>query len=192
MAPRTSDSVNSGLQIVIRLTLSFFSRHQRDKRTSMRLPSISTIVRTFYAFSNSTARTLPASQRLAPFTRGTVIKSMPTIPFLSSFFGTTSSSSNMSYPLQKSDDEWQAVLNPGRYRVAFIHHSSTAHSSLMLTSPPRTIPHNPTKRYRSTLHRRLRQAYALVGRLRMRRLRRPTLQSDPQVQVRMRMACLFR
>ena len=83
-------------------------------RRSMRLPSFPTIVRTFYTLSNSTARALPASQRaLAPFTRSTVIKSMPIIPFLSSFFSTSSSSKDMSYPVQKSDDEWQAVLNPG-------------------------------------------------------------------------------
>ena len=83
-------------------------------RRSMRLPSFPTIVRTFYTLSNSTARALPASQKaLAPFTRSTVIKSMPTIPFLSSFFSTSSSSKDMSYPVQKSDDEWQAVLNPG-------------------------------------------------------------------------------
>ena len=80
----------------------------------MRLPSFPTIIRTFYTLSNSTARTLPASQRaLAPFTRSTVVKSMPTIPFLSSFFSTSPSSKDMSYPVQKSDDEWQAVLNPG-------------------------------------------------------------------------------
>lgn len=85
----------------------------------MRLLSFSTIVRTLYTLTNSTARVVPTSHRaLAPFTRGTIIKSMPTIPFLSSFFGTSTPSRDMSYPVQKSDDEWQAVLNPGMCTLA--------------------------------------------------------------------------
>ncbi|QSZ36099.1 hypothetical protein DSL72_007224 [Monilinia vaccinii-corymbosi] len=48
---------------------------------------------------------------------------MPTIPFLSAFFG-TSSSQNMSYPVQKSDDEWQAILSK-----AFQSHLTPSHSS---------------------------------------------------------------
>jgi peptide-methionine (R)-S-oxide reductase len=39
---------------------------------------------------------------------------MPTIPFLSAFFS-TSNSSKMTYPLQKSDDEWRAILSKGVY-----------------------------------------------------------------------------
>lgn len=45
---------------------------------------------------------------------------MPTIPFLSSFFGTSSSSSNKmpeNYPVQKSADEWRAVLSPQQFRI---------------------------------------------------------------------------
>lgn len=37
---------------------------------------------------------------------------MPTIPFIGSLF-TSSNSNNMSYPVQKHDDEWRAVLNKG-------------------------------------------------------------------------------
>ena len=80
----------------------------------MRVPTWPILLRTFYAFSNRTAR---ASLYRAPSlsTRATVLKSMPTIPFLSSLFGTTSSSkrSDMTYPVQKSDDEWRAVLDKG-------------------------------------------------------------------------------
>lgn len=43
---------------------------------------------------------------------------MPTIPFLSSFFG-TSSSQKMSYPVQKTDEEWQAVLSKGKVSYPF-------------------------------------------------------------------------
>jgi len=78
----------------------------------MRFPNFPTIIRTFYILSNYSARHSTPYKVLQPFTRGTILKSMPTIPFLSSFFS-TSSPSKMSYPLQKSDDEWQAVLSKG-------------------------------------------------------------------------------
>ncbi|TKX21296.1 SelR domain-containing protein [Elsinoe australis] len=83
----------------------------------MRLPSFPFLVRTFNAFSNATLRTLPASP-LRPALRPVALRSMPTIPFLGALFGSSSSSSsNMSYPLQKSDDEWQAQLNPEQFRI---------------------------------------------------------------------------
>ncbi len=86
------------------------------KDHSMRFPSFPAIVRTFYTLTNTTSRALPASQRaLGPFTRGTILRSMPTIPFLGSLFSSGSSSKDMSYSIQKSDDEWRAVLNPGNY-----------------------------------------------------------------------------
>lgn len=79
----------------------------------MRIPSLPTIIRSFYAFTNATTlRGLPPHRALQPLTRGTILKSMPTIPFLGSFFS-SSSSKNMSYPVEKSDGEWQAVLNKG-------------------------------------------------------------------------------
>lgn len=80
----------------------------------MRIPTFSALVRTFYTISNYTISRIPSTQYKAiqPLTRGTVLKSIPTIPFLSVFFG-TSSSQNMSYPVQKTDEEWQAVLSKG-------------------------------------------------------------------------------
>lgn len=83
----------------------------------MRIPSFPTLIRTFYTISNATTSRFfarsPASQKaLAPFTRGTVLQSMPTLPFLGSLF--SSSAKDMTeYPVRKSDDEWRAVLNPG-------------------------------------------------------------------------------
>ncbi len=73
------------------------------------------LIRAFYTFSNFT-RVSPQTpyKALHPFTRVTVLKSMPTIPFLSAFFS-TSNSSKMTYPLQKSDDEWRAILSKGVY-----------------------------------------------------------------------------
>lgn len=80
----------------------------------MRFPTFPTLLRTFYTLSNYTARASSQYKSIQPLARGTVLKSMPTIPFLSSLFGTSSSSSsNMSHPVQKSDDEWRAVLNKG-------------------------------------------------------------------------------
>jgi peptide-methionine (R)-S-oxide reductase len=78
----------------------------------MRFPTFPTIFRTIYTLSNYSVRVAPQYKALQPLTRGTILRSMPTIPFLSSFFS-TSNSSKMSYPLQKSDDEWRAVLSKG-------------------------------------------------------------------------------
>ncbi|KAG9238904.1 methionine-R-sulfoxide reductase-like protein SelR [Amylocarpus encephaloides] len=84
----------------------------------MRVPSFPSIVRTFYTITYYTARvsTQAPHKVLQPFTRGTVLKFMPAIPFFGSLFS-SSSSPKMSYPLQKSDDEWRAVLNKEQFRV---------------------------------------------------------------------------
>ena len=80
----------------------------------MRIPPWPSIIRTFYTFSNYTARTHTHYKALQPLTRVTILKSMPTIPFLGSLFSSSSSSSkDMSFPVQKTDDEWQAVLSKG-------------------------------------------------------------------------------
>lgn len=81
----------------------------------MRMPSFSTIVRTFYAFSNATSTITPATRyrSLSPFARATVSKSMPTIPLIGSLFS-TKNQQKMEYPVQKTDDEWQAVLSKGQ------------------------------------------------------------------------------
>ena len=82
--------------------------------TLMRFPTFPTIIRTFYAISNVTKQAFPVSPRI-PYTlaRGTTLRSLPTIPFLGSFFSTSNSSRDMSYPLKKSDDEWRVLLNKG-------------------------------------------------------------------------------
>jgi len=88
----------------------------------MRFPSFKAFVGTFYTLSSYTARATAQTQfkALQPISRGTILKSMPTIPFLGSLFSSSSSTPKMSYPLQKSDDEWRAVLSKG---TAF--HSTT-------------------------------------------------------------------
>ena len=82
----------------------------------MRLLSFPNIIRTLYTFSNATARTFPSLQQktVPPFTRGTILRSMPTIPFFGSLFSSSSSKDMKNYPVQKSDAEWRAVLSPGK------------------------------------------------------------------------------
>lgn len=155
----------------------------------MRFPSCPTIVRTFYTLTNTTSRPFTAASQktLTPFTRGTtILRSMPTLPFLGSLFSSSSSSKEMTYPVTKSDNEWQAVLNKGSQVTIHIIRN------VDLTSYLRTIPHPPRKGHRSSLHRCLRQAHAQQRRLHMRRLRRPSLHRNAQVQVRLRLACLLR
>jgi len=83
----------------------------------MKFPTFPTIIRTFYTFSNYSALATTKYKALTPLSRATIYKSMPTIPFLSSFFSSSSDSSKMSYPVQKSDDEWQAVLSKEQFKV---------------------------------------------------------------------------
>jgi len=56
------------------------------------------------------SRQLPARHNLA------LKASMPVIPFLSSFFG-SSASSQMSFPDQRTPGEWRAVLNQEQFRI---------------------------------------------------------------------------
>jgi hypothetical protein len=79
----------------------------------MRLPSFPSFVRKFYALTNATTKLQAPQKAVSPFIRATAIKSMPTIPFFGSLFSSSSSSKDMSFPDQRSDQEWQAVLNKG-------------------------------------------------------------------------------
>lgn len=85
----------------------------------MRWPSLPTCLRAFYTFSNATfSRTAPAPFTLAagrPTTNA--LKSSMPIPFLGALFS-TAESRNMSFPVQKSDSEWQAQLSPGELERA--------------------------------------------------------------------------
>ncbi|KAF2423412.1 methionine-R-sulfoxide reductase-like protein SelR [Tothia fuscella] len=83
----------------------------------MRFTSLPTFIRTLYAFSNTTRIFPGTSQRtLNSPLRDFLPKYYMPIPFFGSLFS-SSSSRNMSYPLQKSDDEWQAVLSKEQFRV---------------------------------------------------------------------------
>ncbi|PLB55468.1 peptide methionine sulfoxide reductase B3 [Aspergillus steynii IBT 23096] len=63
------------------------------------------------------SRVIPrAATAPPPRPRATILKAAPTIPFLSSFFS-SSPRDNMSYPDQRSDDAWRAVLSPEQFRI---------------------------------------------------------------------------
>lgn len=89
------------------------------------------ILRTLYTFGATTSALRSSSTHLRGTTRhlqlghntnnhhsnytSGILKSMPSIPFLSSFFSTsTPASEKMSYPDQRSNDEWRTVLNKGK------------------------------------------------------------------------------
>lgn len=94
----------------------------------MRIPSFPTFLRAFYTISNSTSALSNAARARihgpsSILLRTQFIKSMPTLPFLGNLFSSssasesTTSSASMTYPVQKSDDEWQAVLSPEQFRI---------------------------------------------------------------------------
>ncbi|RQM08274.1 hypothetical protein DH86_00001464 [Scytalidium sp. 3C] len=74
----------------------------------MRLPKFSSIIRTIYTLNFRNRPAYPHHIAFEHVTQRRILKSMPTIPFLSHFFSSSSNSSNMSYPVQKSEDEWRA------------------------------------------------------------------------------------
>jgi len=85
----------------------------------MRMPPFSSFLRTLFTLSSlSRVRTTSAqAQHAHNLLRQHQLKSMPTIPFLGSLFGSSSSSSKMSYPDQRTDDEWRAVLTKEQFRI---------------------------------------------------------------------------
>ncbi|KAG5981438.1 hypothetical protein E4U55_002942 [Claviceps digitariae] len=71
-----------------------------------------------YTFSNFTRSRASSTAHLATV-RTIPLRSMSGIPFLGALFGSSSSSnsSTMTYPDQRSDTEWQAVLNKEQFRI---------------------------------------------------------------------------
>ena len=81
----------------------------------MRFPSVPILLRALQAFTNTTSRystySAQALQHLGN-TRITPLRASMPLSFIGSLFS-SAPKHNMSYPVQKSDDEWQAVLNKG-------------------------------------------------------------------------------
>ncbi|GKT98829.1 methionine-r-sulfoxide reductase [Fusarium langsethiae] len=70
-----------------------------------------------FTFSNITRVRSPLTSHLA-YRPSIPLRSMSGIPILGALFGTSSSNnSNMSYPDQRSNDEWRAVLNKEQFRI---------------------------------------------------------------------------
>lgn len=89
-----------------------------SQRFTTLLRTFSTISARSIASSRSVLRHLPLPPPPPPsVTSRTVLRSMPSIPFLGSLFSSsaTTKKENMSFPDQRSDSEWRAVLNPGMY-----------------------------------------------------------------------------
>ncbi|KAE8149830.1 Mss4-like protein [Aspergillus avenaceus] len=90
----------------------------------MRFHRLTTILRTFTTslghrstpIITKTASRYPSSSP----SRITPLKAIPGLSFLGSFFSSTAQSQNqdnMTYPDQRSDQEWRAVLSPEQFRI---------------------------------------------------------------------------
>lgn len=85
----------------------------------MRLQRLTTALRTFSIPLRPQITASPSryfGKLPLPVSGATVLKAAPTIPIIGSLFSSSAkaeSSDNMSYPDQRSDDEWRAVLSPG-------------------------------------------------------------------------------
>ena len=104
----------------------------------MRLPSFPNIVRTFYTITNATAtfRSQQPFRALGPINKPFALRSMPSIPFFGSLFSSTPASAKMTYTDNRSDQEWQAVLNKGTPPAL------SRHATLLLAMPATNAPQN--------------------------------------------------
>jgi len=78
----------------------------------MRFPPISSILRTIYTLSHIARVRGVRPQLPRSHLQKTTLRSMPSIPFLGSLFSSTPASSKMSYPDERTSDEWRAILSP--------------------------------------------------------------------------------
>ncbi|KAI5371095.1 Putative peptide methionine sulfoxide reductase MrsB domain, Mss4-like superfamily [Septoria linicola] len=80
----------------------------------MRFPSIPTFIRTLYAFSNTTARAPP--KVFNSLARPTALRASMPIPFIGALFS-TAESRKMTYPVQKTEKEWEDQLGEDVWKV---------------------------------------------------------------------------
>jgi len=106
-------------QILFILSLSISITPLLAEYIFMRVPSFPSIVRTFYTIANATAifRSQQPYRALGPLNKPFALRSMPSIPFFGSLFSSTPASSRMTYADNRSDQEWQAVLNKGPFNL---------------------------------------------------------------------------
>ncbi|KAL2264666.1 hypothetical protein VTJ83DRAFT_7176 [Remersonia thermophila] len=88
-------------------------------------------------FFTTLSRPAPFSFRPVHRPRALLLKSMPTIPFLSALLGTSTSSSSSSanarnkmttYPEERTPEEWRAVLTPEQFRILRLKGTEPPHS----------------------------------------------------------------
>ncbi|KFZ13342.1 hypothetical protein V502_06671 [Pseudogymnoascus sp. VKM F-4520 (FW-2644)] len=81
----------------------------------MRPPSWPNIVRQTSRLRTSAPRS--SLHRPPAYAAAIVTKPMPTPSFLGSLFSSKKSAPKMTFPVQKSNDEWQAVLSKEQFRI---------------------------------------------------------------------------
>ncbi|KAI2633375.1 methionine-R-sulfoxide reductase B2 [Xylaria nigripes] len=80
----------------------------------MRFPHLATLLRTFYALSNLSSARASTSVYKGLRSNSAYLGAMP---FGSLFGSRSSSNSKMTYPDQRTPDEWRAVLNKEQFRI---------------------------------------------------------------------------
>jgi len=81
----------------------------------MRFHPFSSVIRTLFALSSLSTFSRTRAFQVSP--RISTLRSMPSIPILGSLFGSSSNNTEkMSFPVDKSDQEWRAVLSPRKFR----------------------------------------------------------------------------
>jgi hypothetical protein len=92
--------------------------HRVKKKKNPATPPLMRFVPTLsrFIFSlSSFARVRSPLRTRQPALQPLRLQSMSGIPFLSALFGSASKpSSNMTYPDQRTEDEWRAILNPSK------------------------------------------------------------------------------
>ena len=83
----------------------------------MRFPSIPTFIRTFSLYNFTTLPSAAYKGIQSPFLRGATLRSMPTIPFIGSFFGLGQTRDMTDYPVKESDKYWESKLSEEQFRV---------------------------------------------------------------------------
>ncbi|KAF1993439.1 SelR domain-containing protein [Amniculicola lignicola CBS 123094] len=84
----------------------------------MRFPSIPTLIRTFYAFSNTTLHTAPTFGLRALYQSPQRAIPLRSMSFLGALFRTSSKMPDTTkYPVQKTEEEWRAELGSKAYGI---------------------------------------------------------------------------
>ncbi|PGH11052.1 peptide methionine sulfoxide reductase B5 [Helicocarpus griseus UAMH5409] len=102
----------------MRLSLQLLHLHRRTLRTAAVIPLVSRQLVNKNTLRSGSSHTAPRRPSLTgPQT--ILLSSMPTIPFLSAWFSSSSNNNTekMDYPDKRTDAEWRAVLSPEQFRI---------------------------------------------------------------------------